>query len=29
MLIRNDFAENCRPIWVFSNFVQLNYMEQA
>ena len=29
MLIRNDFAENCRPIWVFSNFVQFNYMEQA
>ena len=29
MLIRNDFAENCRLIWVFSNFVQFNYMEQA
>ena len=29
MLIRNDFAENWRPIWVFSNFVQFNYMEQA
>ena len=28
-LIRNDFAENCRLIWVFSNFVQFNYMEQA
>ena len=24
MLIRNDFAENCRLIWVFSNFVQFN-----
>ena len=29
MLIRYDFAENCRLIWVFSNFVQFNYMEQA
>ena len=29
MLIRNDFAENYRLIWVFSNFVQFNYMEQA
>ena len=29
MLIRNDFAKNCSPIWVFSNFVQFNYMEQA
>ena len=29
MLIRNDFAENCCLIWVFSNFVQFNYMEQA
>ena len=29
MLIRNDFAENRRLIWVFSNFVQFNYMEQA
>ena len=27
MLIRNDFAENCRLIWVFSNFVQFNYMK--
>ena len=29
MLIRNDFAKNCRPISVFSNIVQYNYMEQA
>ena len=29
MLIRNDFAKNCRPIWVFSSFVQFIYMEQA
>ena len=29
MLIRNDFAKICRPIWVFSNFVQFIYMEQA
>ena len=29
MLTRNDFAENYRLIWVFSNFVQFNYMEQA
>ena len=29
MLIRNDFAENYCLIWVFSNFVQFNYMEQA
>ena len=29
MLIRNDFTENCRLIWVFLNFVQFNYMEQA
>ena len=28
MLIRNDFAKNCRPIWVFSNFEQFIYMEQ-
>ena len=29
VLIRNDFAQNCRLIWAFSNFVQFNYMEQA